>query len=470
MKLKCIPMVIALILLASCGSNMEKPSFDPPVSSRTVSLQNNKNINFDVYIDSTASMGGYAVSGISTGYVNALTGISSMATSLSGTLGSVQYHSFGMNIVNISQEQFMNARNQSFYTSNAANSKRTFISEVIKKSVSEFAKSSDNANGKSNMSIIITDLFEDNSNVDPLINYIRKDCGQSDISIGVLALKSYFKGRVYDIGRNINGKPYESDLKDSRTYRPFYIVIIGKAGDVCSFYEQLDRLSLSSMPQDSKYFELFNKNSVEKSGQLGNESEILTQNGKRQRIKADEQVKPDSGDKRVECFRAYISGVPDKDRLSEMISSEFEVSPMAYSRLKYAIDTGKNIYGDKDSLIKVSAKMERYENRKYTAVASGQTDLKVTKATVENGKVKTCLSVNPYDLKQGYYRIDLVVSYDGELLKPVVPDDWNMKDEADPLFGQKTIYLYNLLEGFYDLFKNDHERLAEVYYYLKILK
>ncbi len=470
MKLKWIPIVIALFLLSSCSSNMEKPPFDPPVSSRTVSLESDKNIDFDVYIDSTASMGGYAVSGISTGYVSALTGISSMAASLSGTLGSVQYHSFGVNIVKISQEQFMNARNQSFYINNPANSKRTFISEVIKKSVAGFAKSSQKAEGRSNMSIIITDLFEDNSNVDPLINYIKKDCGQSDISIGVLALKSCFKGRVYDIGRNINGKPYESDLKDSRTYRPFYVLMIGKAGDVCSFYEQLDKLCFSSMPQDSKYFELINKNSVERSGQLGKESEIITQKGKRQRIKADGQVKPDSDDNRVECFRAYISGVPDKDRLSETISSTFEVNPIAYSRLKYAIDTGKNIYGDKDSLIKVSAKVERYENKKYKAVAADQVDLKVTKATVENGKVKTCLSVNPYDLRQGYYRIDLVVSYNGELLRPVVPEDWNMKDEDDPLFGRKTIYLYNLLEGFYNLFKNDHESLAEVYYYLKVLK
>lgn len=94
--------------------------------------------------------------------------------------------------------------------------------------------------------IIITDLYENQSNSDKLIASLKRVKAEKGdgTSIALLGIKSEYAGRVYDIVGMPNQNygtvdATEAVTSESIKYRPFYMIVIGQQGAVELFVNEL---------------------------------------------------------------------------------------------------------------------------------------------------------------------------------------------------------------------------------------
>ena len=210
-----IILALFTLLLYGCSSNsvgrrdIEKP--DVTFSSKS------DNIDAAIYIDGTFSMAGYVNHQGNSVYSDSLKNIERTITS-NWKQENVQYIKFGDSLQNLSREQFLESNHVSFYQE-----KDTSLQKVIE------AMSPDKLN------IMVTDLFQTNQDIDSLIIAMKKACFADDSKgIALIGIKSQFNGKIYDIGKNMLSFSYTTN-DDVNSYRPFYLLVIGKEADVRAF-------------------------------------------------------------------------------------------------------------------------------------------------------------------------------------------------------------------------------------------
>lgn len=458
---------ILLVFATNCTKapipNVENAAFNE------VKMVESKNLNIDLYIDATPSMSGFAAKEITSTYVNVIEDISSLSTSISGTLGKVRFNSFGENITEITQQQYSGSVREEFYKN--SNNRKTMVSTVLEEITNNYTEAQNNS-VIGHLSVVITDLFEDNSNMVPIINNIKNNFMTDNMSIGVLGIRSYFKGKVYDIGRDKSGRGYESTVNDFSTYRPFYILLIGNTADVENYYKNLStKYNIKDVVEECKYFEMFSSKVIIKPGTIEKTEIIKDIKGKKPLIKEDDEWIRKFNDGMSTAIKAFVGGVPENERKNESLISYFDLHLIPGTRLEYAIKSGSNIYnGDIKAIFIPDVIVERYNGKEYLKDKLTQEFVKLDDLSIKDEKLVSKINIYPYNLKEGYYRIRLNVGYNYDYLTPVIPSDWNMKDENDPAFGSKTIYLYNVLEGFYGLANKSKDSLINSCYYFRVIK
>lgn len=104
---------------------------------------------------------------------------------------------------------------------------------------------------KEDFSIVITDLYENESNSIALIQQLKKIRARKgkQVSIGILGIKSEFAGRIYDIAGcppqnyGVVGKTENLTQEDIK-FRPFYVIMIGDKEKIevlfDAFYQGID--------------------------------------------------------------------------------------------------------------------------------------------------------------------------------------------------------------------------------------
>lgn len=104
------------------------------------------------------------------------------------------------------------------------------------------------------LTIIVTDLTEKAQNMNPIISTLKDKYINAGFSVGILAQRSEYKGKIYDVG--LNNEQYDWDTakknSDPKFYRPFYILMIGRYANVNYFYERLKE-SGKDIIKDSKF-------------------------------------------------------------------------------------------------------------------------------------------------------------------------------------------------------------------------
>ena len=153
---------------------------------------------------------------------------------------SVQFFQFGTQVKPISRDTYVKmVANPKFYEDTDINLE-TRIQTVIDSEVQEVinnementsvedqtdhtgsGEKNDHKRKANRLVVIVTDLFQQNSDISLLVTQLRKKYIEKGLEVGLLGLRSQFDGTVYDIGPSSASMPYESDPKDPGTFRPF---------------------------------------------------------------------------------------------------------------------------------------------------------------------------------------------------------------------------------------------------------
>lgn len=162
--------------------------------------------------------------------------------------GNIIYNKFGSKISQIQRKNALEATKVKFYC-DPDFSKETHIENVIGK-----AKQDD-------LTLIITDLFQDDADVNLVIERLNERFLSKGLSIGILGLKSEFNGIVCDVGLQGLNFDYKTAGKKPKDFRPFFVLMLGKYRDIEHFYEKLKANGLESFPE--KKFLVFSSHLVE---------------------------------------------------------------------------------------------------------------------------------------------------------------------------------------------------------------
>ncbi|HKV42198.1 MAG TPA: hypothetical protein VJX67_23550 [Blastocatellia bacterium] len=192
-------------------------------------------LSVDVYIDSTLSMKGFLVPGVYSYYEQTLVAIE-RTLEKGWSQVNPAFHRFGTKIGDINGRLHVVAAKPPFYTDREYN-KKTFIENVIK------------AADTTHLTVIVTDLFQDEADVSKLTGGLKQKYVRGNLAIGVLAIKSQFRGEVYDVGTKNYAFPYSCGEAPPERFRPFYLLILGGYSDVENFFVKMADSALSKFPQ-----------------------------------------------------------------------------------------------------------------------------------------------------------------------------------------------------------------------------
>lgn len=195
-----------------------------PAYSYLNKLAVTENLPVKVYLDGTASMAGYTNKNAPSVFKDIIKSIEPIFNARWKS-NKIEFVRFGDAYVPFNGESFLDFEKESFYID-----KDTRLDNVI--------KDTDN----SNLSIIITDLFQTNQYYTSLSNALASKCfgDQADRSFAIIGVKSQFKGKIFDIANHAPIE-YSSDDSNPASFRPLYLLVIGADADVKVFAYELQR-------------------------------------------------------------------------------------------------------------------------------------------------------------------------------------------------------------------------------------
>ena len=245
------------IFLTGCDTN--KPGIpDPPeplsdlpaVSDRLVAR---------IYFDATLSMQGFVVPD-STHYTRICPYLESVIVS-GWRDETVSFFRFGEKVEPIDRSTYLQAGYESFYEEKDIFGK-TYIEKVIENEAQfvsigmgtsstpedtaeidandtpQEAVETDNTEGQ--LVVIVTDLFQDDSDITQLIGHLKEKYIREGHEVGLFGLRSQFDGTVYDIGIGEGSSmPYRSSASSPETFRPFYLLVLGNYADIAHYFDRL---------------------------------------------------------------------------------------------------------------------------------------------------------------------------------------------------------------------------------------
>ena len=94
--------------------------------------------------------------------------------------------------------------------------------------------------------VIVTDLFQDKSDINLLVNQLKEKYIKNGLEVGLFGLRSQFDGTVYDTGIGEAPIVYRSDPQEPKTFRPFYLLVLGRHADIAHYF---DRLTANEFPE-----------------------------------------------------------------------------------------------------------------------------------------------------------------------------------------------------------------------------
>lgn len=242
-----------LISLTSCENcnNLIPP--DPPDLTTVNPPPISKNLTARIYFDATLSMQGFVVPG-STRYTQMCRYLESVIVS-GWENATVNFFRFGEQVEPIDRNTYLNLSRSGFYEDSRI-FRETFIQKIIeheaqlahdtvKESVTTeesaetetIPEETNNIDKETPLVVIVTDLFQDNRDLTVLVRQLKEQYIQKGYEVGILGLRSEFDGTVYDLGDA--PLPYRSTPGTPETYRPFYLLVIGRHTDIEHYFECL---------------------------------------------------------------------------------------------------------------------------------------------------------------------------------------------------------------------------------------
>ncbi|MEP6947989.1 MAG: hypothetical protein ABI863_01880 [Ginsengibacter sp.] len=195
-------------------------------------------ISIDIYVDATTSMEGFAVNN-SSKYSQFLDQLEASGMS-AWKNADIKFFKFGQIIKPIDRNQFLTAKNDLQFYRDPAVFKDTYIDSVVKNTDSK------------RLSVLITDLFQTEGDVNTMVEKIKEKCFANNIAVGIVGIKTDFKGTVYDV-------PGQRPYALTTTERPFYAIIFGNNDNLNFLF---DILKTKSFVNEDQVF-IFSKYIIE---------------------------------------------------------------------------------------------------------------------------------------------------------------------------------------------------------------
>lgn len=225
---------LALLTLGACAAPTNKaPQFVTDSSFTTNGVPSTRAKSVDLCIDGTTSMEGFAKDP-SSAYLKLLYGLEGVVQN--GLNARVDgFYKFGKRIRKISREEFRKIADPSFYRERGIfeQTRIELVFDLLRSTAEESGVPAPKSQGSrmlkqgngADIVIVATDLFEQDSDTNLVVETIKNRCLTKGCSVGLIPVPSQFDGMVYDTKsgdyryRSTDGKP--------NTYRPFYLLFFG---------------------------------------------------------------------------------------------------------------------------------------------------------------------------------------------------------------------------------------------------
>ena len=435
----------------------------PPISDRLVAR---------IYFDATLSMQGFVAPG-STHYTQICLYLERVIVS-GWRDGEVDFFRFGERVESIDRGTYLQAGYESFYEQEHI-SRKTFIQKIIdheeqlvnarmkansvpedttETNVNDTSEAATEAvrptetveadSTENQLVVIVTDLFQDDSDITLLINHLKEKYIKKGREVGLFGLRSQFDGTVYDIGIGEGSSmPYRSTPGNPETFRPFYLLVLGRHADIAHYF---DRLIANGFSEAETI--IFSQYLV---------SPLLSFEGAKiedlENLIGDTIAKkPDS---RLKEYRIRNRDEPSK------ISAK-----MKYELLPHAMLFDSNIFESPPEV-----EHNRYNSDQKKEINQAAEDcLKVTSTFATNGNGDE-LTVN-FELDSRVLPRRAVYLYKVALHPKIdtyqVPEwcsEWDMGIGRN---GAKTLNLVNFVDGLTDIAVSEHQpKIAQFYFYIE---
>lgn len=213
---------LAGIIFSGCsGSDAKAPKSELWNYAKSeitgVSEQSAEKIEVDVYLDATTSMKGYA-SANNTNFSTLVDDIEAVCQN-TWKETDLKFFKYGRTVVPISRAEFVTGKNAATIYSDPQLSTQTNFAGALQ------------TTDASRVSILITDFFYNNSDVNLVVNAIKDSCIKKnpDVEIGIIGLTSVFNGIVGDVSPavKVNGD------------RPVYVLIFADKQNISRLFAAL---------------------------------------------------------------------------------------------------------------------------------------------------------------------------------------------------------------------------------------
>ena len=214
---KFLFLICAALIFTACSNKIQSvPPLDDFLPKNAAQTQF---FDTDIYFDATVSMKGFTTLPNNNVYVT----LPDLLGDLCSANGQTNFFAFGEQI------HALNGRNyRKFAAPDVYNEQITAIFNVIDRA------------DVNKLSIIVTDLFENESDWSNVSKKIRDKFFAQNLSVGVIGIKNPFKGEIFDVGLNAAKFNYNSGDNPDR-FRPFYLLILGQEDFVKNFLQNFNQ-------------------------------------------------------------------------------------------------------------------------------------------------------------------------------------------------------------------------------------
>jgi len=231
-KLRWLVAIAASLLMTSCKPKTVIPNC-VPLSNQTSPIdQKSDSVTTLIQIDGTPSMQGFTKNFTNSRYAQTLDLLDRASTTTWKT-SIVQYFRFGTVKQQIDRQAYLQAKLPEFYTGENP----VFRVSQIESAITPAAKE--------RISIIVTDLYQKNSDTNLVLKKLKEDYLQKGYAVGILAIRSEFDGIIYDVGIKNTQFPYSTQGKKIEQFRPFYVLVLGSYGNISNYFDEIKKTSAS---------------------------------------------------------------------------------------------------------------------------------------------------------------------------------------------------------------------------------
>jgi len=226
---------VGLLLATGFSACTRKRSQPPPKDPDGTLEPVSEGLKVDLFFDATLSMKGFVTAQTTTAY-QLLVPMLERGVIEGWKGGEVNFYKFGDDIAPLPGRTYLDAVRETFYRDSRLN-RRTLIERVIDRA------------GTDHLTVIITDLFQTDADVNQLSEKIKQKFIANNVSVGVYAIRSQFAGPIYDVGPNAYSFNYTARPNEGR---PFYLLTFGKHADVAHYFAVLDSSGLKDVVDKHK--------------------------------------------------------------------------------------------------------------------------------------------------------------------------------------------------------------------------
>ena len=205
MRKKIFTICAAIILLVS-GCSQQIQQVPPLPGTLPNVLTAPEQIDTDIYFDATVSMKGFTTLAAGNVYLT----LPDLLGDMCGAMGTVKFFGFGANIRPLDGRTYRQFTTPEVYTEAI-----TAVANVV------------DATNPAHLSIIVTDLFESESDWSNVTQKLRDKFFANRLTVAVVGIRNSFCGDIFDVGLNAAKFNYNSYDYPER-YRPFYLLVMGR--------------------------------------------------------------------------------------------------------------------------------------------------------------------------------------------------------------------------------------------------